>query len=399
MIRYLNRTNTILANFFTAVSNADTMLTYKRKRSGKTFEHLYDQLERINEHIQKIKIDLYNQEAFNKLIISQVDIGIIVVDQHGTVKLLNEAALTLLDLKVFTNMKQLNKIQGDLKELIVKMEPESSKTIKLVINDKICQILFRVNIYKRQDEFFKLISFQDIKKELDIKEMESWQKLIRILTHEITNSIGPINSTIDTISGFFVDDETSMTRKADRLDQKTIDNAVKGIGIIKDRSEGLLDFVQKFRDLTLIPKPGIAKISLRDMFTSMQLLLQEDHKGKDVNLSIDIDPENLVLLADRSLIEQVLINLLRNAIEAGGKTLNLKAMAEDGGCVVIRVQDDGRGIDEETIENIFIPFYTTKSDGSGIGLSLSREIMRMHNGSISVISSLGKGSEFEMVFG
>jgi signal transduction histidine kinase len=375
------------------------MLTYKRKRSGKTFEHLYDQLERINEHIQKIKIDLYNQEAFNKLIISQVDIGIIVVDQHGTVKLLNEAALTLLDLKVFTNMKQLNKIQGDLKELIVKMEPESSKTIKLVINDKICQILFRVNIYKRQDEFFKLISFQDIKKELDIKEMESWQKLIRILTHEITNSIGPINSTIDTISGFFVDDETSMTRKADRLDQKTIDNAVKGIGIIKDRSEGLLDFVQKFRDLTLIPKPGIAKISLRDMFTSMQLLLQEDHKGKDVNLSIDIDPENLMLLADRSLIEQVLINLLRNAIEAGGKTLNLKAMAEDGGCVVIRVQDDGRGIDEETIENIFIPFYTTKSDGSGIGLSLSREIMRMHNGSISVISSLGKGSEFEMVFG
>jgi signal transduction histidine kinase len=375
------------------------MLTYKRKRSGKTFEHLYDQLERINEHIQKIKIDLYNQEAFNKLIISQVDIGIIVVDQHGTVKLLNEAALTLLDLKVFTNMKQLNKIQGDLKELIVKMEPESSKTIKLVINDKICQILFRVNIYKRQDEFFKLISFQDIKKELDIKEMESWQKLIRILTHEITNSIGPINSTIDTISGFFVDDETSMTRKADRLDQKTIDNAVKGIGIIKDRSEGLLDFVQKFRDLTLIPKPGIAKISLRDMFTSMQLLLQEDHKGKDVNLSIDIDPENLVLLADRSLIEQVLINLLRNAIEAGGKTLNLKAMAEDGGCVVIRVQDDGRGIDEETIENIFIPFYTTKSDGSGIGLSLSREIMRMHNGSISVISSPGKGSEFEMVFG
>jgi signal transduction histidine kinase len=375
------------------------MLTYKRKRSGKTFEHLYDQLERINEHIQKIKIDLYNQEAFNKLIISQVDIGIIVVDQHGTVKLLNEAALTLLDLKVFTNMKQLNKIQGDLKELIVKMEPESSKTIKLVINDKICQILFRVNIYKRQDEFFKLISFQDIKKELDIKEMESWQKLIRILTHEITNSIGPINSTIDTISGFFVDDETSMTRKADRLDQKTIDNAVKGIGIIKDRSEGLLDFVQKFRDLTLIPKPGIAKISLRDMFTSMQLLLQEDHKGKDVNLSIDIDPENLMLLADRSLIEQVLINLLRNAIEAGGKTLNLKAMAEDGGCVVIRVQDDGRGIDEETIENIFIPFYTTKSDGSGIGLSLSREIMRMHNGSISVISSPGKGSEFEMVFG
>jgi signal transduction histidine kinase len=375
------------------------MLTYKRKRSGKTFEHLYDQLERINEHIQKIKIDLYNQEAFNKLIISQVDIGIIVVDQHGTVKLLNEAALTLLDLKVFTNMKQLNKIQGDLKELIVKMEPESSKTIKLVINDKICQILFRVNLYKRQDEFFKLISFQDIKKELDIKEMESWQKLIRILTHEITNSIGPINSTIDTISGFFVDDETSMTRKADRLDQKTIDNAVKGIGIIKDRSEGLLDFVQKFRDLTLIPKPGIAKISLRDMFTSMQLLLQEDHKGKDVNLSIDIDPENLMLLADRSLIEQVLINLLRNAIEAGGKTLNLKAMAEDGGCVVIRVQDDGRGIDEETIENIFIPFYTTKSDGSGIGLSLSREIMRMHNGSISVISSPGKGSEFEMVFG
>jgi len=375
------------------------MLTYKRKQSGKTFDHLYDQLARINEHIQKIKIDLYNQEAFNKLIISQVNIGIIVVDQHGTVKLLNEAALTLLDLKVFTNMKQLNKIQGDLKELIVKMEPESSKTIKLVINDKICQILFRVNFYKRQDEFFKLISFQDIKKELDIKEMESWQKLIRILTHEITNSIGPINSTIDTISGFFVDDETSMTRTADRLDQKTIDNAVKGIGIIKDRSEGLLDFVQKFRNLTLIPKPGLAKISLRDMFTSMQLLLQEDLKGKDVKLSIDIDPENLMLLADRSLIEQVLINLLRNAIEAGGKTLNLKARAEDGGCVVIRVQDDGRGIDEETIENIFVPFYTTKSDGSGIGLSLSREIMRMHNGSISVISSPGKGSEFEMVFG
>jgi nitrogen fixation/metabolism regulation signal transduction histidine kinase len=375
------------------------MLTYKRKGSGKTFEHLYDQLARINQHIQKIKIDLYNQEAFNKLIISQVDIGIIVIDQHGSVKLFNEAALDLLDLKVFTNLRQLNKIQEDLKELIVYMEPGSSKTIKLIINDKTRQILFRVNFYKRQDEFFKLISFQDIKRELDINEMESWQKLIRILTHEITNSIGPINSTIDTISGFFVDDKTSVIRTADRVDQKTIDNTVKGIGIIKERSEGLLDFVQQFRDLTLIPKPKFTKISLMDMFTGLQLLFQEDLKRKDINLSTDLYPQNLLLLADRSLIDQVLINLFRNAIEAGGKTINLKARAEDGGRVVIRVKDDGRGIDGETIENIFVPFYTTKTDGSGIGLSLSREIMRMHNGTISVISSPGKGSEFEMVFG
>jgi signal transduction histidine kinase len=356
-------------------------------------------LARINQHIQKIKIDLYNQEAFNKLIISQVDIGIIVIDQHGSVKLFNEAALDLLDLKVFTNLRQLNKIQEDLKELIVYMEPGSSKTIKLIINDKTRQILFRVNFYKRQDEFFKLISFQDIKRELDINEMESWQKLIRILTHEITNSIGPINSTIDTISGFFVDDKTSVIRTADRVDQKTIDNTVKGIGIIKERSEGLLDFVQQFRDLTLIPKPKFTKISLMDMFTGLQLLFQEDLKRKDINLSTDLYPQNLLLLADRSLIDQVLINLFRNAIEAGGKTINLKARAEDGGRVVIRVKDDGRGIDGETIENIFVPFYTTKTDGSGIGLSLSREIMRMHNGTISVISSPGKGSEFEMVFG
>jgi nitrogen fixation/metabolism regulation signal transduction histidine kinase len=373
------------------------MLSYTRKKSGKTFNGLYDQLDRINNYIQEVKVDLYNQETFNKLIISQVDIGIIVFDQNGSVKLFNDATLKLLNLQVLTHIKQLNKIQEDLDKLIMRLEPESQKTIKLIIDEKIRQMLFRVNMYKRQDILYRVITFQDIKHELDLKEMESWQKLIRILTHEINNSIGPINSTIDTISGFFTEDK-KMSKSAAKIDQKTIDNAVKGIGIIKDRSVGLLDFVQKFRDLTLIPKPELAKMEVMEMFESIQALFSEKLGHQGIRLSINVNPESLSLFADRSLLEQVMINLLKNAVEAGGKTIEIMAFKDEGGKSIIQIKDDGEGIDKDTIENIFVPFYTTKSDGSGIGLSFSREILRIHQGHISVSSVPGKHTEFSLVF-
>jgi len=398
LIRYVNRTNTILTNFFIAVSNSDTMLSFKRKHAGKSFTTLYDQLDRINNHVQQVKIDLNNQENFNKLIINQVNIGIIVIDDNGSVKLLNDAVFKLLDLQVFTHLKQLNKILDGFDELILKIEPESQKIIRVVIGNDIRQFLFRINLYKQQSQMFRLISFQDIKFELDIKEMESWQKLIRVLTHEITNSIGPINSTIDTISNFFVDDTTLSNKTIGELDQKVIDNAVKGIGIIKDRSVGLLNFVQKFRDLTLIPIPEIVEVGLKDLFERVKLLFKESLVDRKVELNIKVEPESLAIMGDKVMIEQVIINLLKNAIEAGGEKININANRSIEDKVIVSIWDNGRGMEEDTLENIFVPFFTTKQEGSGIGLSLSREIMRIHKGSISVSSTPGAGSKFELFF-
>jgi len=367
------------------------MLSYKRVESGKSYDTLYDQLDRINDHIQKVKIDLYNQETFNKLIISQVAIGIIVVDQNGTIKVLNDAALRLLNLQVFTHIKQLKKIQENLDEVILRIGPESQKVITVIIDDKIRQMLFRLNLYKLENEFLKLISFQDIKQELDIKEMESWQKLIRILTHEITNSIGPINSTIDTISSLFVDEEGQKTKAADKIEVKTINDAVRGIGIIKDRSIGLLDFVQKFRDLTLIPKPDLTEVILNEIFTGIKFIFHEELHRKRIDVTIHTDPKNLKIIADRAMIEQVIINLFKNSIEAGGMRIDIKARQEFGGSVIIQFSDNGKGIEKELQSKILVEFFSSIKGGGGTGLGMAitkTVIERDFHGSIRLKESI-----------
>lgn len=397
LIRYVNRANRDLAQFFLSVKNEDTSLSYPKDSYGRSFERLYEQLDRLNEHIHRVKTDLVNQELFNKIIINHINTGILVADPTGKVKLHNLALSKIMDIPVIANIHQLDKIDPGFSEILSGIEAGQRITRKVSIKGKMTALLLRASEYRVHEEALKLISVQDIKPELDDKEMESWQKLIRILTHEITNSIGPINSTIDTIADFFIKSDEGALKEPGEFTPKTLSDTVRGIHIIRERSSGLLDFVQQFRELTLLPRPKKIKIRIHSLFDHVKTLLKEDLEMKGILISGLVHYDDLFILADKSMIEQVLINLVRNAAEAGSNTIALEAFSGEK-YLTITITDDGKGINQEDMENIFVPFYTTKESGSGIGLSLSREIMRLHRGTITVISESGRGTTFTLTF-
>jgi C4-dicarboxylate-specific signal transduction histidine kinase len=245
-----------------------------------------------------------------------------------------------------------------------------------------------------------LVSLQNIQSELEEKEMEAWQNLVRVLTHEIMNSVTPISSLANTVEDELklqLDQENGHT-----LTSEDISDLHLAVQTIQKRSKGLIRFVQDFRNLTHIPKPKISAVSVKEMVEQIILLLHKEIEQSQVNVTISIDPEDMIINADKELIEQVLINLVKNAVQSfdehTNKLVEVSGLINDKNRPVIRVKDNGTGIYEEALLKIFIPFFTTKEHGSGIGLSLSRQIMRQHQGVLAVKTKMDEGTEFELRF-
>jgi signal transduction histidine kinase len=230
-----------------------------------------------------------------------------------------------------------------------------------------------------------LVSFQDIRTELDKKEIESWQKLIRILRHEILNSITPITTLTVAIQRRLK--EGNEMKSFDELSEESLADVLHSAEVIKERSEGLLNFIQKYKNLSQLPIPEIETHGIEKIFGQVALLFQETLKERAITFSSHIDPIDMTILVDKKLFEQVLINLIQNAIEAtgAGGSIRLEA-AKKSGINEIRVLNKGVPIAEEDLKNIFIPFFTTRKEGSGIGLSLSKQIVQLHGGTISAWS-------------
>jgi two-component system nitrogen regulation sensor histidine kinase NtrY len=251
------------------------------------------------------------------------------------------------------------------------------------------------------------VTLQNIKSELDMHEMDSWQKLIRILNHEIMNSVAPITSLSSTLSGFYKSGGNET--RPEGITRKIISDTIRGLSIIEDHGKGLINFVESYRSLTHLPKPEFARINIEEFFERVTILVNSylDSEGGTheikPKITTDVRPANLTVMADDKLLAQVFINIVKNSIEAfdrSGKDneIEIKAFKEPDGRVIITIQDNGPGMDADTLEKIFVPFFTTKESGSGIGLSLSRQIMRIHNGNITCDSTPGGGSTFSMIF-
>lgn len=273
--------------------------------------------------------------------------------------------------------------------------------LRLEIGDDIVQLaVYAIELTLRGD-VYKLISIQNIQNELEEKEMEAWQNLVRVLTHEIMNSVTPISSLANT-----VEDELNL-QLVNGDDVNTISNEEVAdihlaIQTIKKRSQALIRFVQDFRNLTHIPKPKLKQFEVKILLDEMLMLLKKEIEDNGIVTNLNVDPENLTINADRDLIEQVVINLIKNATQAFDEQTNrlieVRAYVDDKSRPVISVKDNGNGIDDEALEKIFIPFFTTKKSGSGIGLSLSRQIMRQHQGILGVKSKMDEGTEFFLRF-
>jgi two-component system nitrogen regulation sensor histidine kinase NtrY len=272
--------------------------------------------------------------------------------------------------------------------------------VRIRFGDESLQLSVYVIELTLRDEEVKLVSMSNIQSELEEKEMEAWQNLVRVLTHEIMNSVTPISS----LAGIVEDDlKIRLDKKSEMpLKKDELEDMYLSLQTISKRSEGLIRFVKEFRNLTHIPKPKLADVRLKALLEEMALLHKKELADHNILIKVDVNPADLIVLADKTMIEQVLINLIKNAIqsfdEQPDRLIELKAYCNEKGKPVISVKDNGAGIDVEALEKIFIPFFSTKKTGSGIGLSLSKQIMRQHEGNITVKSKLGEGTEFLLRF-
>ncbi len=247
-------------------------------------------------------------------IVKHVGIGLLSFDQDGNIEIINQAAKDLLGVTEINSISSLEGVHQGLPETLKKLKAEEQKVITLKSGNRLQQLAIRISVFKIGQKEIRLVSFQDIKNELDEKEMDSWQKLIRVLTHEIINSVTPVTSLTSTISGFF--------RKGDKvvsaadLSDENINEALTGLGYIEDRGKNLIDFVSKFRSLTKLPAPKFEEISMDKLFEGITLLKKDELASNGIELKCTATGDNLNLFCDRSLIEHVLLNLINNASDA-----------------------------------------------------------------------------------
>ena len=337
---------------FNAIDNLDFSFNFPEQGRDK---HINESLNRIRRIIEKARHDLMERERYYEQIINAVSTGILVVDERGSVLQHNEAALRQLGVEVLT-------FESQVKEKLASEDFSVRETTAMLNNKKV-----------------RIIAFSDIRNELSSRELESWTKLIRVLTHEIMNNVAPITSLSETLS-----------HKADDSEIK------EGLSVINSTGKQLLNFVDNYRRMTLIPTPQPKLFYVKPFLERMVTISSEYSKDSNINLYIPVS--DLLLYADESLIAHVVTNLLKNAVEAGATAISISAYTTPDDSIFIDISNNGKPIPDDEAQQIFVPFFTTKPTGSGIGLSISRQIMKQSGGSIELITSDATATLFRLKF-
>lgn len=400
LIRYLNTTNRKISYFLDSVQNNDSSLLFPTNTPEKSIRELYQGLNKINAQIQQLKIESQQREQYFQTLLEHVATGIVTFNSKGFVLHANSAVKKMLAVDVLTHINQLDRINRNLFQAVLNIKPFEQKLVSIVTERGTIELSLKATSFKTHNEELVLLSIQDIRNELDEKELDSWMKLIRVLMHEIMNSIAPITSLSESLSKFFtVDGRPALPQE---IDEKTIQTTIRGLNVIKEQGSGLILFVDSYRKLTRLPKPDKKIFRVEELVNRVKVLYLSLENSDQVKLNVSISPPEMELVADENLISQVLLNLLKNALEANFKSPAARIQLTAGYSVnkhpEICVTDNGPGIPPEILEQIFVPFYTTRENGSGIGLSLSRQIMRLHGGSLQVRSVPGKETVFCMIF-
>lgn len=375
--------------------------TFKTESTDTDARLLEQQLNEVLGKIRNARQEKDTEYLFYKNIVMHAGIGLIIFrERDGKIEIFNSAARKLLRVNKADLLQDLKKVNETLVTAFIRLKTGGRELIRLQVGDDFIQLSIYAIELTLRGETLKLISLQNIQSELEEKEMEAWQNLVRVLTHEIMNSVTPISSLARTL-----EDELNSHLK-NSLDKPFEAGQLADIQLslqtISKRSASLIHFVKEFRSLTHIPKPKPQPVKVQVLLDELATLHRNELHEKNIELAISVEPEDLTIMADKGLIEQVLINLIKNAIQAfeeqPAKRIILRAYCNEKLHPVISVKDNGTGIDPEALEKIFIPFFTTKKTGSGIGLSLSRQIMRQHQGTLTAKSVAGEGTEFIMRF-
>ena len=397
LARYADKTNRDLSRFLNAVRYSDFSQSFTGAGRGRSFTALGASFADVMDDFREARAETEEQHRYLQTIVQHVGTGLMSYDASGNIGLINNAAKRLFRVQFLKNVSGLSSYSEALVTALGKLRAGDRLIVKVVHGDELQELVLSRTEFRLRGELFTLVAIQDIQSELEEKELQAWLKLTRVLTHEIMNSITPIAALAASAQEILESGESNGEPESERLED------VRGaVQTIDRRSQGLLHFVQAYRSLTHIPRPNLKIFSASELFASVEKLFEGELLDVSARLEVDVEPEGLQLTADPEMIEQILINLLRNAIQmsepGAGVRIRLTARIGNRSRPVISVSDNGPGIEPEALDKIFVPFFTTRKEGSGIGLSLSRQIMRQHGGSMSVFSDPGRETTFTLRF-
>ena len=380
-----------LTRFFEALKYEDYSQKFVHRNLGDHFKELSDSLNLVMQRLQSSKHLLAQQSQYLQTILQQVETAMLVFDRAGSVSLMNRAATRLFKKQSLRNINELASHFPQLTGLLKQPNSNQRELCSCLIDNQPHQLLVDKVEARIEQETVYITAIQDIQSELDDKELKAWQEITRVLTHEISNSITPITSLATSCKEML----TEPPDKSDILDLK------EAVNTIERRGENLVQFINNYRKLTKIPKLNAQHVRVIPLIEQIKNLFKLDLEKKNIKLTIHTNDQDPIAKIDPVLVEQVLVNLIKNAITALEKQVSPAidiSVDSDKNHLKIVIEDNGKGILADAQTRIFVPFYTTTPCGSGIGLSLSKLIMQLHNGSISVSSELGKGSRFTLVF-
>ncbi|QOI98424.1 MAG: GHKL domain-containing protein [Flammeovirgaceae bacterium] len=398
LFRFVSLTNRKLTRFLESVKYSDFISGFTTdNKLGKSFKDLNIAFNEVLEAFRKARSEKEEHWQYLNTVVQQVRTGILSFDETGVIQLINANAKKFLGVQAIKNINELQDRNLKLHEAITTTQPGRSTLYK---GGNELYLTIQVTELRIRGKDVKLITLQNIQPELQRQEVEAWQNLTRVLRHEIMNSITPISSLTSTLKDVLEYDMIK-TNNHYELKKEGAEDLKEGLETIETRSKGLIKFIDAYREYTSLPKPKVKSVRLKDLIEKVALLMKPEIKVRNINFTYECTSEYLTIQADEEMIEQVLINLLKNALEALADTPSPRLQLigrYDESAVLVEIIDNGSGIIKEAIEKIFIPFFTTKKTGSGIGLSLSRQIMQLHNGSISVESEPDVRTVFTLRF-
>jgi two-component system, NtrC family, nitrogen regulation sensor histidine kinase NtrY len=399
LIRFVNHTNRELTKLFYAIRHSDFSISFKQSILGKSFQELDRSMADIIQAYKQVKIEKEAQFHFLQMLVNQLHIGIIALENDEDITLINPTAETMVGIQGIKNWKIVKQRNPDFAREIEHLGADGKKLLELKIYPETRFLSVDVRSLIVLNKSLKLITFQDINSEIEQKEIEAWHKLIRILTHEIMNSVTPISSLTETMQTL-LQDKSGNQKQSQALTDETISDVRFSLQTIQKRTDGLLHFVENYRKLTKVPRPEPQEIPINAFLENIRNLMSHELNRRNISMQIIADEATRISF-DPALIEQVLINMITNSFHAleniPKATIELKCYPREKQ-LVIEISDNGKGIPAKEMGEIFIPFFTTKKEGSGIGLSLSKQIMSLHNGTIRVRSEVNVGTSFYLIF-
>jgi nitrogen fixation/metabolism regulation signal transduction histidine kinase len=398
---YVERAARDLTGFLTFVAHHDFSTPPSVPGKGQVFTQLHAAYGLLSGEFRRLNRQKAANHQYLEAVIEHVGVALCCLDDTGSVRMMNEPARRLFAVPHLNSLRSFGRIDARLPELLQQLGDGERTLLNVSRAEDALQLVLYATTFELLEQRYKLVSFQNIRDELDQQEIDSWQKLIRVLTHEIMNSVTPIISLSRLIRDTMIDDTQSPPAFRTLLPQER-DDMLRSVTAIHARSSGLLEFVQAYRSFAKLPKPEFAAVDVRSLLERVRTLMSQELSSKRIAFDLECAEAGLSIRADARQAEQVLINLVRNAVDALAECpeprIALRAARNDHGKVLLQVIDNGPGIAAEHLDNIFVPFFTTKRNGTGVGLSVSRQLMQANRGFISVRSVPGEGSMFTLKF-